>query len=213
MPSSGFVLHVNSSVLTGSGRDSYHSYSHLQITTSRSRNAKQTCAGEQVARLRSALGYFPIYGSCLASAIASEDCHSRRNAICCFHFWGFWNEYPLDSSTSQTASDWKAQRTCILWKCHSPPVNAMGQHQRRISWRHEFPGVRRHHLYLVFLLATNWDSITYCGCSWFCSQKKRNFYLVSCSSNTCVYGDYFWVGMPFLFFPTTLSTFQSLGHH
>lgn len=96
----------------------------------------------------------------------------------------------------------------ILWKCHSRSASGMGTAPSLGSRRYKFPCERWRHLSLVFLVATNWHVITYCGCSRLSSQRKGSFYLVNCSPpNICVHGGHSGTGVhaPLSPFPTTPS--------
>lgn len=68
----------------------------------------------------------------------------------------------------------------ILWKCHSHSASGMGTAPTPGVRKNKFPCECWHHLSLVFLLATSWHIITYCGCSRLSSQTKGSFYLVYC---------------------------------
>lgn len=122
----------------------------------------------------------------------------KRNVICSLHFSVFWNDCPLDSSISQSASNWKAQNTCR--HSHSlempqPLSQWNGTAPSMGSRRYKFPCECWCRLSLVFLLATNRHVIAYCGCIRLSSQMQGSFYLVNCPSNICVYRRYYRAGV------------------
>lgn len=90
----------------------------------------------------------------------------------------------------QTEKLWTLVDILILWKCHSHLARGTGTAPSPGSRRYKFPCERWRHLSLVFLLATNRDIITDCGCSRLSNEMKGSFYLSNCPSSIWVRGGY-----------------------
>lgn len=175
---SGFVPYIiTSSNPTGTRWGSDCAFSHFQIKTLRSWEVKHTGPGQQVSWLSFVQESLFSRSSHLASAIASEDCHSQRSVTWRFHCWGCWTAALLThlfhrlheakklGALADTPS-LEMPRPFSRWDGTAPTLGSL---------RYKFPCQHWRHFSLVFRLATNWDVITYCGCRRLWRQTKGVF--------------------------------------